>query len=192
MKKFLLLAAFVTIAATTATAQIGDKYQWEIDLGYTIGFKDTYGRINMRTVHGFRFNDYFFAGAGTGLDIYHGVPYTKSGTAGTRGQLAIPLYLNAKGYIPVAEQLKLMVGMDFGYSIGIVGKKDNSAGSTLGGILVMPEVGIGYEFYSGKMLTFGIGYSINSIKAYVKTDKTTTLSPRDSNNGFSMRFGFVF
>ena len=98
MKKLLLLAATAAMAISAVNAKIPVKYHGEADLGYSIGV-GTFStcRANLHTIQGVQVGRYFSAGLGLGLDHYHEFYEI--------GVLAIPIYLNLKGYIPVSEKV---------------------------------------------------------------------------------------
>lgn len=157
------MAAFAALAATAANAQWNLRYQGDIELGYSLGIgAQDWDRVNIHTTHGIRFNEYLFAGMGTGVDIY---------TDGA--DVAIPLYMAVKGYLPVAERLNLFAGLDMGLSIGV------SADMYNGGLLV-PQVGIAYKIMDGKALTFAFGFTnqrwserISGTRFIINTDAIT-------------------
>ena len=98
MKKLFLLAVAAMMSVSIANAQVPVKYQGEIDLGYSIGVGTfSTGRVNVHTIQGARIGEYFSAGLGLGLDYYHEFY--------EQGELAIPIYLNLKGYLPVFEKV---------------------------------------------------------------------------------------
>ncbi len=85
------------MAISAVNAKIPVKYHGEADLGYSIGV-GTFStcRANLHTIQGVQVGRYFSAGLGLGLDHYHEFYEI--------GVLAIPIYLNLKGYIPVSEK----------------------------------------------------------------------------------------
>lgn len=68
MKKLFFVVA-VLVGAVSGHAQ--DRgYRGSIETGYTVGFgKDVVGGYEYNTVHGYKFNPYFYAGAGVGMDV---------------------------------------------------------------------------------------------------------------------------
>ena len=118
MKKFILLAA---LAAFGGRAFAGGKdtyphYEGEVATGYAVGVSESYinlDRFVFETVHGVRINEYVFAGAGVGLNIFTGFE-----------DLAIPVilpaFVNAKGYYPVSDKFSVYASLDLGAAVGIV------------------------------------------------------------------------
>lgn len=195
MKKILLLAALAAITATTASAQWNLRYQGDVQLGYAMGTGDNFDRVNVHTVHGMRFNDYLFAGLGTGVDIYLGIPYanadlTSADSYGEKTKLALPLFVDLKGYLPVAPRLDLFAALDIGYSIAL--SKKDTVGMDLSGFLCAPQVGIAYKLNNGNALTFAFGFAINSTKASVYVLGEEPFSERGNNNAISLKLGFQF
>ena len=62
--------------------------------------------VQIDVINGVRFSRCFFAGAGIGLARNF-----------SDEEFYIPIYFNAKGYFPVANNLDLMAGMDVGTKI---------------------------------------------------------------------------
>lgn len=198
MKKLFMLAAIAAVtatAATTANAQWRTDYQGEVQLGYSIGSTGSYDRVNIHTLHGVRFNDYLFAGIGAGLDIYTGVdffdgdPATREVQYGTRAQLAIPVYLNVRGFLPVATRLDIFAGVDVGYSIDI--SKKATLGTDMNGFLCMPQAGLAYKMKDGSAFTFTFGYELGNARNTYK-GLVGDVSKRVGNNAITLKLGFQF
>lgn len=127
MKKLLFsaLVALLTIGAANAQAPV--KYHGEVDLGYSIGVGTfATGRVNLHTIQGVQVGKYFSTGIGLGLDFYHEGP-----------ELMIPIYLNLKGYLPVAAKVCPYFSFDIGAGIGA-----STGLSGLSGVTYTPAVGI--------------------------------------------------
>lgn len=162
MKKLLLLVAMATMSICTANAQIPVKYHGEVDLGYSIGVGTfATGRVNIHTIQGVQIGKYFSTGLGLGLDYYHEF-YEK-------GELAIPIYLNLKGYLPVSEKVAPYFSFDIGAGVGAT-----SGVTGMSGLYCTPAVGIkagkfkaqlGYNIQ--RVSESGIGFNINAIQIKV-------------------------
>ena len=160
MKKIFL--AMIMFAITICSnAQVTAKYQGEAELGYSVGVGTfSTGRVNLHTIHSAKIGDYFSAGLGLGLDYYHEL-YSDVGD----GELFVPIFLNMKGYVPVAEELSPFISLDLGYGLGVT-----EGGSGSGGFLWSPSVGLRY-----KLFKFQVGYT----------------SQRISENGFGFNMDAV-
>ncbi len=144
MKKLFLLVAATLCVALQASAQVPIKYQGEVDLGYSLGVGTfATGRVNVHTIQGARFGDYFSAGIGVGADLYH-----EGGM-----EVMIPIYLNLKGYLPtnskVTPYASFDIGAGFGASAGVQG---------LSGMLITPAIGIKVGMFKAQ-----IGYNVQKI-----------------------------
>lgn len=170
MKKMLLIAAFAALTATAANAQWNMKYQGDIEAGYSVGVGTFAGdRINIRTTHGIRFNDYLFAGLGTGLDIY----------TGGKADFTLPIYAAVKGYLPVADRLDLVGGLDAGGSIGL--------SHNLNGMLIVPQVGVAYKITDANALTFTVGYN-----AQKWSEKVSGVRVSVNSDAIMFKIGYQF
>lgn len=150
MKKiFLLLIAVLTawnVSAQELERQSLVKYQGEVDLGYSFNTEtEDMHRINLHTIHGVRVGEYVFAGIGTGLDYYHN---TVIG-----GELAVPLFLNMKGYLPKFEDIQPYLSMDIGMGIGLTEDVQDFSGGMYG-------IALGVQ---GNLVKVQIGYNVQTI-----------------------------
>lgn len=176
MKKILLLISMFVLLAGTASAQsyydyeknvskpvstssnnsFGVEYIGEIDLGYSVGVGEdwaSFDRINIHTVHGVKFGQYASTGLGTGLDMFM--------FDGEVSDYVIPVFVNAKGYLPITSRISPYISCDIG--AGFLFDKDfNSADEV--GFVCAPAVGIllncfkvqvGYNLYKFEDLNFG-------------------------------------
>ena len=164
MKKFFLLVVSLFFAANLF-AQTPVKYQGEFDLGYSFGV-GTFAtdRVNLNTIQGLKFGDYFSAGIGIGLDYFHEF---------YEGKLFTPLYLNLKGYLPISlpvwEKSSLFVSFDIGSNRATVD------GTAVSGLFYTPAIGakigmIKFQFgYNMQKLSGGgvSGIDVNSIQLRV-------------------------
>lgn len=162
MKKLLLLVAMATMSVCAANAQVAVKYHGEVDLGYSIGVGTfATGRVNVHTIQGVQIGKYFSTGVGLGLDYYHEF-YEK-------GELAIPIYLNLKGYLPVSKKVAPYFSFDIGAGVGAT-----SGLTGMSGLYCTPAVGIkagkfkaqvGYNIQ--RVSESGIGINMNAIQIKV-------------------------
>lgn len=164
MKKFFLLVVSLFFAANLF-AQTSVKYQGEVDLGYSFGVGTfATNRVNLNTINGLKFGDYFSAGIGFGLDYFYEF---------YEGKLFTPLYLNLKGYLPISlpvwEKSSLFVSFDIGSNQTFVD------GTTIGGLFYAPAIGakigmVKFQFgYNMQKLSGGgvSGIDVNSIQLRV-------------------------
>lgn len=149
----------IVASVSSIGAQIPAKYQPEIDLGYSIGTGTfSTNRVNIHTIQGAKFGDYFSAGIGLGVDYYHELYNI--------GELVVPVFLNMKGYLPVAPKFTPYLSLDMGYSIGAT-----SGVSGMGGMLLSPSVGIRYNrakfqlgYINQHVSKNGVGINVNAIQ----------------------------
>lgn len=145
MKKLLLFVAFALIVCG-ANAQTPVKYHGEVDLGYSIGV-GTFAndRINIHTIQGVQVGKYFSTGLGIGIDGYF---IFEDGI-----DIAVPIYLNLKGYLPVSEKVSPFVSMDIGVGIGA-----SEYMKGMSGLYCTPAVGIKAGKFKAQL-----GYNIQRI-----------------------------
>lgn len=153
MKKLLiaLAAAFMMLPlfSTNANAQ-GIHYQGDASLGYAFGTgKLNVNRFNITTTHGVRINQYLFAGAGTGFNFY-----SNDGESLT----FMPVYLSAKGYYPLTDNLNLIGSLDLGKGFCIDKDTDDASG-----FYCYPHVGVEFPIANRFGLDCTIGYHHQSV-----------------------------
>ena len=191
MKKFCLLvlalfAAFalraqeppVTPEAPKAKEHTGKpvkklRYQTELDLSYAYGIEDEISYLNLEWVNGVRFNRYFFAGVGGGA----------SANFEDEGVL-VPLYVDLRGYAPVAKKVDLMFGVNLGT------KLDYNYGMS-GGFLLRPEFGIATRFTEKFGMNFAVRYELYSF-GYDVLGTTGIMDMHLKTNLIGLKIGFEF
>lgn len=156
MKKKLLLLTLVliTIVGTTNAQSSNVKYQGDIQLGYSAGI-GTFAtdRVNLHMVNGVRINEYFSTGIGLGLDYYHTYNWYINNDY-VASELVMPIFLNAKGYLPISKKTNLFLSMDLGCSIGLT-----EGVSGMSGFMMTPAVGASFKVAESKAITFSFGYN---------------------------------
>lgn len=154
MKK-ILLSLSLTIFVIGANAQSSKiKYQGEVLAGYSIGIGTfSYDRINLHTIQGVRFNPYLSLGVGLGLDYYQKFDLYIN-TDVTASELAMPIYLNVKGYLPVSTKTNIFLSLDLGASIGLT--EGISGGK---GLMFTPAVGTNFKISPKNSLSVSLGYN---------------------------------
>jgi len=146
MRKLFLLLCLIAIASIGATGQI--KYQKEIVLGVSLESaiskgEDSPGRAMFHHVSSARINDYFSFGLGVGVDIDTEYVFDRT-------EYLMPLYLNAKGYLPLSDSY-LFLEFSGGHSFGI------SRGSKgMGSILLDSGAGMIIEAWPGAVMRISL------------------------------------
>lgn len=169
MKKYLLLflCAFITISVNAQEKKF--NYQGEVDLGYSFGLEEDFHYAKIDVINGVRFSRCFFAGAGIGLARNF-----------SDEEFYIPIYFNAKGYFPVANNLDLMAGID-------VGTKIDYAYETSGGLLLQPMFGICTAMHKNFALNIALKYELYSYRI-----NDSVINSKLKTNQIAISLGFVF
>ena len=143
MKRTLLVVCAVLCSVLVASAQFKPKpfemkvkYRGEVSVGgafankmsvdaffFNFKLKSALSRPYLETVHGVMISDYIFAGGGLGLQYYAGklgelydLVDKKEGKY-TWGALAIPLFVNLKGFFPINDDWKPFLNLSLGGTI---------------------------------------------------------------------------
>ncbi len=98
MKRILIFLC-VLMTVTVNAQEKRFKYQGEAVLGYTFGLEEDFHYAKIDIINGVRFSRYLYAGAGIGIARNFSDEETY-----------FPIYLDVKGYFPVANNLDLMAG----------------------------------------------------------------------------------
>lgn len=173
MRKVVILLFLVCLfGQSQVNAQHNYRYQGDVEVGFAAGI-GTFGfdRVNVHSTHGVRFNEYFFLGAGTGLDCFTNYIYDLP-------ELSLPLFLNTKGYLPVSPKVNMFLSLSIGASIGMTeGVKG------LSGLLFTPAVGTSIKVKDHKAINISLGYNMQKWG-----DSGITLN----NDAVALKVGFQF
>lgn len=175
MKQVVLIITLSLITASALSAQIRVKYHGEINAGYSIGVGSyAKNRLNLNTIQGVQAGEYFSVGFGLGLDWYRGLysEYWEKQGMPDMGELAMPLFLNFKGYLPLSDTLTTYLTFDIGYGIGLTE---------------------GVEGYGGLYMTPGVGIKMGKFKAEVGFNMQQIIDVLNINaNAFKLSLGYIF
>ena len=104
------------------------RYQGEIAFAYGLplseGTADLFPRIAFETVHGVRICPYAFVGAGFGINYFYQELYASDGWRIyelNSGGTILPIFVNAKAYLPTGRKSALYLSWDLGAAMGIGG-----------------------------------------------------------------------
>ena len=116
-------------------------------------------------VNGIRFLPFLYAGIGTGIDdlSFDGIH-----------TIAIPLYVNVKGYLSVSAATSLFLSFDGDASFLL--NNDNSQS----GVLLSPAIGAQFKLHADKALNVALFYNTRGV-GYSK-----------NMNAIGLNLGFVF
>ena len=110
----------------------------------------TTAAFSFQTVNGYRFNQYFFTGAGIGIDLY-------------ATQTMLPLFASLRGDLSATGSIIPFYFLDGGYAVNIT---QNSATSNdfRGGLLYAGGIGVKIPFNrrAGFLISFGYRYQASS------------------------------
>lgn len=138
-------------APRNKTNNYSPHYEGDVALGYALSldYPGSFDQISVETVHGIRIMPYLFTGIGTGVHIFYKLD----------GAMALPLFINVKGYYPTSDRFSAYLSADLG---GIVGIYNLWGGS------FYTSVGPGIQIGRNKAFDFSLRYQYfgnNSIMA---------------------------
>lgn len=169
IQKLILLATITLSSAISARSQqpVKIKYQGDVQVGYSVGIGSiAQDRVNLHLINSARFNEHFSAGLGVGLDLYTNFIYDAE-------ELALPLYLNARGYIPASANTSLFLSFDLGVSIGLT---EGMQG--MNGLMLVPAVGASFRTANNKAVTLTLGYNYQSWSESIFSVNTDAITLR--------------
>lgn len=146
---------------THAQSNLFAHYQGEVKLGHSFGVGTfAVDRFNLDVIQGVKCGEYFFTGVGVGLDYY----YNYKGV--DNGEIAIPLFVDSKWYIPITKRFAPYIDMNLGYAFGITEGVDGSSGLrwalSMGAKIMRVQIQCGYV--SQRISENGIGIDFNGIQ----------------------------
>lgn len=189
-----------TISASqrNQTAKTGVRYQGEFNFGYATGgklnFKDgdsmktDFSRPFIETIHGVRMlNDYLFVGVGVGVQYAYGDIYSDSDESSTWDTMAIPVFVNVKGYYPLGGNFAPYLSLSMGSSIFVMSSltDDYYEEELKGGFYT--AFGAGFTF---RKLNVGLGLMHQGMKLVDSVDGAEYF--KASVNSFYVELGFKF
>lgn len=138
-------------------------YQGEINTGYALGLDNAADRIIFETIHGVRISKYAFVGVGLGFNTYKDILVDISldrrgniKSIETGWGMAVPVFLDIKGYCPVTKDFAPYIDLGLGCSIGVM---------EIEGSGFLANVGFGINY---KKLNIGMNFqSENKAKGFV-------------------------
>ncbi len=159
MKRLFLAIAIIAMSVCTMQAQSQVKYHGEVDLGYSFGV-GTFAadRINIQTIQGVQLGKHFSTGLGLGFDYYTNID--------GYGELAMPIYLNLKGYLPTSEKTSVYASFDIGVGVGLTEGVKGLSGATytpaIGVKVNKFKVQLGYNVQ--RLSESGIGINLGALQ----------------------------
>ena len=198
-------------------------YRGIFDVGFNVAMGKTGERSNfeINTSHGYRINEYLFAGAGLGLHIYSArdslmknpnvYPHYAGTVTGGKinlgdtaiyihavdsSYLTLPIFLDFRGYLPLQnDKIAPFIMFRFGYAFNL---SDGFSGM---GIYLNPAVGLKIKFSPQFGAHFSLGYAYQSYGGIPKEGGYGYWYIKDSSNdkyeakgagGISLKLGIEF
>lgn len=175
MKRIIVFAVYSVMSVISVMAQTSVKYHGEGNAGYSVGVGSyAVDRVNLNTIQGVQVGKNFSIGLGIGLDWYRGLyaDYWEEQGKTDMGELALPIYLNMKGYLPVNETVAPYLSFDIGYGVGLTE---------------------GLDGFGGLYLTPGVGIKVGKFKAEVGFNVQRIVDVLNVNaNALKFAIGYIF
>jgi hypothetical protein len=153
-------------------------YKGFFDAGYNVAMGKTgeKGNFEINTSHGYKINEYLFAGAGLGLHIFsardsamkkqtnyphYTATYRTDSTAYLHAvdssYMTLPIFLDIRGYLPLQNsKITPFFMFRFGYAFNL---SDGFKGM---GIYMNPAIGLTYNISNMVGINFSVGYAFQS------------------------------
>ncbi len=167
--KLILLVAMCIATISGANAQT-KGYEKSIEIHGGIGL-DKYSKygLGIAMVNGYRFNDFFYLGAGVGYKNMNSLYYTSSNYSGNNyigyyesfdSRNLIQLYARAKANLTTGN-IAPFFQLDLGTSLDLNSNKD---AGTAGGLIVEPAFGVDFKTKDPKTaIYFSVGYNMQGM-----------------------------
>jgi len=136
-------------------------------------------REGVYLINGFRFNPYFSAGVGIGLDYL----YARK----EESYLSLPLFADLKFYVPLSPKVDLLAWFDGGYSFGLKGEKFSGIDVDIQGLMISPGLGVNVKSSERISLNIGLCYINQKCTLSYQNEKATA-----PVNAIGMKMGMTF
>lgn len=191
---------------TDSETTVSKRYMGEANIGWTFGsgFKadgDKYdlntNSVFFETIHGARINKYAFAGLGVGFHYYYGFveeemyenkygEYIGHWCGANNAPMAVPIFVNLKGFYPVNDKLKAYVSSNLGYAWAQAAYESGYYDYDYkGGFYGTFEAGIQW-----KKLNVGFGFTHQTLKPDFDVDDD--YNGKIKINNFSLKIGLCW
>lgn len=205
MKKiiFIAIAGLLAISATaqqlktaqgitTITTIEKPKKEWKavpiekgfeqsVELGAGPAVDDDLCFLSAEYIAGYRFNDIFFVGGGTGFDWEV-----------DEGSLAMPIFANIRAYAMPKSRWQPVFGLSAGVVFKVDGVDDdygyNTEHSPIG-IHLNPTIGVNYRINQKYSCYCTVGYMLKTVEEYHNGNRYDWIY---SANCLSIKLGFTF
>ncbi len=180
------------------TIKTGVRYQGELNFGYATGGKLNYeegdsektnfSRPFIETIHGVRMlNDYLFVGVGVGVQYAYGDLNDDPEYSQSWDTMAIPIFVNVKGYYPLGGNFAPYLSLSMGSSIFAMSSLTDAyyEEKLKGGFYT--AFGAGFTF---RKLNVGFGLMHQGMKLVDTSDDEEYF--KGSVNSFYVQLGFKF
>ncbi len=128
--------------------EIKTGYRGSVDFGYSFGVGTwRCDRFEILTTHGYQFNPYFYAGVGTGLNVWF---FEDSGM-----DTGFPLYAKFRCNV-LDHKLSPFIDVNIGYSVG-----------NISGLYFAPSLGVRFTPLSKVGINLHVGYTLQRTDALI-------------------------
>ena len=167
--KLFFLVAFLMATVSVTNAQ-NKGYEKSIELSGAVGL-DGYSKygLGISMINGYRFNNYFYLGAGVGYKYMNSLYYTSSNYIGNKytgykesfdGRNLIQLYARAKANLSKGN-ISPFFQFDLGYSLDL---NSNNGAGTSDGLILEPAFGVDFRTKDPKTAIYiSVGYNMQGI-----------------------------
>jgi hypothetical protein len=150
-------------------------YQGIVNIGYAIGVGDLgTDRLIFHFINGYRMNNYFYMGFGTGVHYYTDAD-----------EALIPIFGDFRAYFldnDISPYINLNIGYSFNASNGFSGT----------GLLLNPSVGTSFNVSTNTALNISIGYELQKLKYSIYYYNGYVGSGSVNTGAITINFGVAF
>jgi hypothetical protein len=191
MRKFSALAAFLLIfTASTAVAQektdsiAKDNGFYNVStlgLLFGQGLNDWFPKPSFTTINGYRLNQKYHIGVGTGIEYFE--------------YITIPLFGEVRYELPTTGGSRPFFSVKTGYSFAL--QNPNESGKThKGGFLLSPEIGCRYSVNQKATIVISLGYNYQHLSYKEARNPSWSETVQESTilthyNRISLRIGVM-
>lgn len=169
-------------------------YQQSVDVGFSyLGYwPNVY--FGLEYIGGWRFNELFYVGAGTGLEfnVTGNGSWSYGGYYLNEHVLYVPLYAHARVYLgkkKVMPYFALSVG-------GMLSTKGEISGTEISygtsRFILEPAVGADFRLYNGHSIYVNLAYMLQTMPEVIACYGHSAMIQQVATHGFSLHIGYTF
>lgn len=136
-------------------------------------------RVSVSMINGYRVLPQFAVGVGVGAEMFFYTWGDYNGNVYTGPELSMPVFLHLRSDF-IDGKVSPYVAVNAGYNVSL-------SGGFIGGLMLDPSVGVGFNVGRKSRMLVGVGYALNRVKYYYGYYEQTGMA-----GGLKLKVGLSF